>query len=403
MTRRLLLLACCLCLLAGVAAAEAIPCDRDGDGTLASAELAAAILDSLDGRCMGGTVEAPSPTDLQDAAFIYTHWDGRALTITDSSGRTTTVFRPLRRIVVFNGNIFSTLRSIGIEPDRIVAVSSSVFKDPAFYPQYQGKANAGGIYSPSSSSVNYEEAALTHPDAAILNAYYPDASAETEKKFGSIVPGVRFFTFYGFMPSACTDEARTLGLLLGKEEEAARYLAFRGSVLDTVAEVVEKIPAEDRVSIYMETQWGAAGGRDSYHEKIELAGGRNIFADSPVLSLTVDPEEVIVRNPDVIIKYQSNCYSDDDWSSTFETAHQSIVNRPAWDQITAVRDGRVHIISNKLLAGSDYFIGIAYMAKWFYPDLFPDLDPRAIHQQYLREFLRIDYDLDKHAAFVYPA
>jgi iron complex transport system substrate-binding protein len=49
-----------------------------------------------------------------------------------------------------------------------------------------------------------------------------------------------------------------------------------------------------------------------------------------------------------------------------------------------------------------FFIGVAYLAKFFYPDLFTDLDPQAIHQEYLTRFQRLDYDLDKHGVFVYP-
>ena len=49
-----------------------------------------------------------------------------------------------------------------------------------------------------------------------------------------------------------------------------------------------------------------------------------------------------------------------------------------------------------------HFIGIAYMTKWFYPDLFEDLDPKVIHQEYLTEFQHLDYDLDEHGVFVYP-
>ena len=146
MTRRLILLACSLCLLAGMA--MAIPCDRDSDGTLTSSELATAILDSLDVRQMGGAVEAPSPGDLRDAAFVYEHWDGRALTITDTSGQTTTLTRPIRRIALFNSDSLEMLRSIGIEPDRIVGVSKYALEDPIFYPEYQGKANLGSVWSP---------------------------------------------------------------------------------------------------------------------------------------------------------------------------------------------------------------------------------------------------------------
>ncbi|MGB4252034.1 MAG: ABC transporter substrate-binding protein, partial [Candidatus Methanoculleus thermohydrogenotrophicum] len=146
MTRRLLLLACSLCLLAGMVAA--VPCDGDGDGTLTAPELATAILDSLDARYMGGTVAAPSLTDLQDAAFVYEHWDGRALTITDTSGRTTTLTRPLNRIALFNSDAIRMMRSIGLEPDRVVGVAKYVLEDPVFYPEYQEKANLGSVWSP---------------------------------------------------------------------------------------------------------------------------------------------------------------------------------------------------------------------------------------------------------------
>jgi len=43
------------------------------------------------------------------------------------------------------------------------------------------------------------------------------------------------------------------------------------------------------------------------------------------------------------------------------------------------------------------------MAKWFHPDLFKDLDPEAIHQEYLTRFQHLDYDLGKQGVFVYPS
>ncbi|MFY1642750.1 ABC transporter substrate-binding protein, partial [Methanoculleus bourgensis] len=141
---------------------------------------------------------------------------------------------------------------------------------------------------------------------------------------------------------------------------------------------------------------------------IELAGGRNVFGENPVEYPVVDPEAVISRNPDVIVKIVGagelafGGYGDDDQSS-FETVCRTIGNRPVWDRISAVRDGRVHIIHSDVIGGPEFFIGTAYLAKWFYPDLFTDLDPRAVHQQYLEEFQHLDYDLDEHGTFVYPA
>ncbi|MDD3858237.1 MAG: ABC transporter substrate-binding protein [Methanoculleus sp.] len=406
MTRRLLLLVCCICLLAGTAAAETIPCDRDGDGRLTSSELATAILDSLDARFMGGTVDVPSSGDLRDAAFVYEHWGGRVLTITDSSGRATTLTRPLRRIAVFNSDTLEMMRSIGIESDRVVGVSKYTLEDPTYFPEYRETANLGSVWSP-----DYEQAAAVRPDAVFLYATISQSSCDDiEATLGAIDPDIRFFRFDCYRPTVYADEVRTLSLLLGKEEEAGRFLAFYGNVTDTVAGVVDPIPADDRVPVYLENwiDYKSAGKGSGYDEKIELAGGRNIFADNPVEYPVVDPEAVISRNPDVIIKIVGagelvfGGYGDDDPSS-FENLRRSIANRPVWDRIGAVRDDRVKIIHSDVIGGPEYFIGVAYMAKWFYPDLFPDLDPRAIHRQYLEEFQRLDYDLDEHGTFVYPA
>ncbi len=404
MTRRLILLACSLCLLAGMA--MAIPCDRDSDGTLTSSELATAILDSLDARQMGGAVEAPSPGDLRDAAFIYEHWDGRALTITDTSGQTTTLTRPIRRIALFNSDSLEMLRSIGLEPDRIVGVSKYVLEDPIFYPEYQGKANLGSVWSP-----DYEQAAGIRPDAVFLYASISQSSCdEIEDTLSAIDPGIRFFRFDSFRPTVYADEVRTLGLLLGKREGADRFLAFYGDAIGSVAGVVDTIPVNDRIPVYLENwnDYKSAGKGSGYDEKIELAGGMNIFGDNPAEYPVVDPEAVISRNPDVIVKIVGagettfGGYGDDD-ISPFERVHRAISDRPVWNQMKAIRDGRVHIIHTDVIGGPEYFIGTAYFAKWFYPDRFPDLDPRAVHRQYLEEFQRLDYDPGKHGTFVYPA
>ncbi len=77
-------------------------------------------------------------------------------------------------------------------------------------------------------------------------------------------------------------------------------------------------------------------------------------------------------------------------------------NRPGFDNITAVKENRVYLITSDICDRSCNAIGIAYMAKWFHPDLFKDLDPQSIHQEYLTRFQGLDYDLSKQGVFVYP-
>jgi iron complex transport system substrate-binding protein len=80
-----------------------------------------------------------------------------------------------------------------------------------------------------------------------------------------------------------------------------------------------------------------------------------------------------------------------------------ILNRPELANITAVKDGKVYCFSTDISTGLSYWIGILYMAKILHPDIFSDLDPVAIHQEYLTRFQKLDFDLDQHGVFFYPA
>jgi iron complex transport system substrate-binding protein len=71
--------------------------------------------------------------------------------------------------------------------------------------------------------------------------------------------------------------------------------------------------------------------------------------------------------------------------------------------VSAIKNDNVYILSKDVFFGGRYFLSIAYMAKWFHPDLFKDLDPEAIHQEYLTRFQHLDYDLGKQGVFVYPS
>jgi len=78
------------------------------------------------------------------------------------------------------------------------------------------------------------------------------------------------------------------------------------------------------------------------------------------------------------------------------------MNRDELASVTAVKNGRVYVLSQDLQSGPRSFLSSEYMAKWFHPELFEDLDPQAIHQEYLTRFQGLDYDLDENGVFVYP-
>ncbi len=150
-----------------------------------------------------------------------------------------------------------------------------------------------------------------------------------------------------------------------------------------------------------------------------MAGGKNIAEDlpefvQPSYKITVDPEWVIEQNPEVIIMHAVRyTYSgmtldpphgyDADDSSGLAEGRDAFMSRPELANVNAVKNGNVYILSgtfrNDATGG---FVGAAYMAKLFYPDLFGEMNPQAIHQEYLTDFQKLDYDLDAHGVFVYP-
>jgi iron complex transport system substrate-binding protein len=66
----------------------------------------------------------------------------------------------------------------------------------------------------------------------------------------------------------------------------------------------------------------------------------------------------------------------------------------------AVKDGRVYLHQDAMANCPRFVVSMAYMAKWFHPELFSDLDSKAIHQEYLN-YMHIDYDLDEHGVVLY--
>ena len=138
-----------------------------------------------------------------------------------------------------------------------------------------------------------------------------------------------------------------------------------------------------------------------------IAGATNIAADlvgGQGGYVKVDLEWIIKQNPDCIVRWStssnSSGYESDD-SAVLKKQLEEITKNPDWKDIAAVKNNRVYQFAD-IWSSPACFITAAYFAKIFYPDLFKDLDPQAIHQEYLTRFQHLDYDLDKHGVFVYP-
>lgn len=134
-----------------------------------------------------------------------------------------------------------------------------------------------------------------------------------------------------------------------------------------------------------------------------MAGGENIFGDLALSYTDVDPESAIERNPEIVVKLcgagemNFGGYDEDD-TSGMAALRDEVEARPGWDTIDAVKNDQVYVLSNDVLGGAQHFIGVAYLAKLSHPDLFKDLDPSAVHQEYLTKY----QGLDLQGVHIYP-
>jgi iron complex transport system substrate-binding protein len=68
-----------------------------------------------------------------------------------------------------------------------------------------------------------------------------------------------------------------------------------------------------------------------------------------------------------------------------------LVSRPGWTDVDAVKNNRVYVMDPFAANACSKMVGACYLAKWLYPDRFPDLDPDALMKEWLENFQGVTY------------
>jgi iron complex transport system substrate-binding protein len=240
-----------------------------------------------------------------------------------------------------------------------------------------------------------------------VNPRGPDTFSMSKQEGIKNLPSVQIIGLNIGDPDEMPNSALKLGYILDKEKEAEEFVDWYESYLKLIESIVSSISNETKPKVYMEF-WSDYQA-SNFVKMCNSAGGINL-ADTLPFSGTVphvDKEWLLENNPDIIIKYGTPSadvcgYSMEDQNGLIKI-RDAILNRTELANVKAVENGQVYVMDMWHLGwGPSTLISTAYLAKVFHPDLFRDLDPQAIHQEYLNEFQRLDYDLDKHGSFIYP-
>jgi iron complex transport system substrate-binding protein len=312
----------------------------------------------------------------------------KRITIKDSHGRTVRVPCPPQRIVSVNSNVTELIYALG-EEKRIVGVSDTA----GFPPVVKGKAKVGKVFTPS-----VEKILALKPDVVFGYGKFlkPEIIAQIERA------GVPVVLLDCYNIDTMAQDIRTLGTILNRQKDAAAYIAYFEKYQKLFSERTKNIPLNKRPRVYLEgyTDYSGTGPGSGGAQMLDCVGGRNICAALRLPYPKVNAEWVVAQNPQVIIKACASSIPSGygEKPDAMAKKRTEMMRRPGWGKIDAVRQGKVYMLSSEIYTGPRAIVGLAYFAKWIYPDLFQDIDPEAIHKEMLKKF----HGIELKGAYAYP-
>ena len=324
------------------------------------------------------------------------------LTLVDSSDRIVTVNKPVERIVVQHPSNIEAIKVVGAE-DRVVGISNPI--NEILFPQMSELP----LLCTMGYDIYYEDVFELEPDIFITPKLpFPGF----EDLVATLEPEITVVALNFYEPPTMVENIRKLRYVLNTEESGEGFIAFYEGAINDITEKTSGLTEDEKPRVFLKIGGWTPEALSTFTDthQTEIAGGINIAADLPGPGFVpeVDKEWLVDQNPDIVTAMIWEGYNpgvlgyeiDDD--SVAEAAREEIMAMDVFAGGKAVEDGKVYLYEDELMITPRFVVGIAYMAKWFHPTLFSDLDPKAIHQQYLTDFMRIDYDLSEHGVFVYP-
>ena len=225
--------------------------------------------------------------------FLTLAWLGAAasafagVSAVDSDGRRLELAQPAARIVSLAPHVTEQLFAAGAGA-RLVAVSE--------YSDYPEEAKRLPQVA-SSGGVDLERALALKPDLVV--AWRLEATAAALARLEAL--GVPVFYSEPRRLAQIPDSIEALGELAGTADTAH---AVAASLREQLNQLKTKYGTRRRVSVFYqisERPLMTLGGRQFVSDAIELCGGHNVFADSPVMAPQVNIEAVLAADPEAII------------------------------------------------------------------------------------------------------
>jgi iron complex transport system substrate-binding protein len=313
----------------------------------------------------------------------------RAATVTDSAGRSVPI--PARVERVFPAGPPAAIMLYTLAPQLLLGWPrpNGAAEREFLLPDVGGRPEVGRITG-RGNTANLEAVLTLKPDlvldvGTVTDTYVSLANRVQEQT------GISYALLDGSF-GATAGSYRLLGDLIGRRDDAEVLARYAETTVATIGGRIATVPKDRRPRIYFAR--GPRGletglGGSITVETIELLA-QNVAGETRGGLGTVSTEQVLVWNPDIIVTI------DKDFAA-------KIYDDPAWSTVAAVKARRVHLSPRLPFGWVDFppsvnrLIGLWWLAKILYPDLFPE-DLRALTRDFYDKFYHVrvtDPQLDR--------
>jgi iron complex transport system substrate-binding protein len=257
------------------------------------------------------------------------------ISVIDDAGRTVSLSAPARRVISM---IPAQTEIAGILGGIDVLVARTVWDED---PRLAHLPSIGNALTPS-----VEWLAAQRPDLVIA---WPDAqSRDVVQRLRDI--GVPAYASRVESVAEIRAMIERLGVLLGASARADSLVRDIDAQLDAVRASVRDRPRPRVLYLLSSDPAMVAGPGTFVDDLITIAGGTNVFADLEQLWPQVSLEEIVRRQPDVIIRPSDSALAD---------ALTGLRGRAGWRDVRAVQQGRVHVVDPDLYNRAGATVGAA--------------------------------------------
>jgi iron complex transport system substrate-binding protein len=307
----------------------------------------------------------------------------RAEMVTDGTGRSVPV--PARVERVFPAGPPAAIFLYTLAPELLLGWprANRPQEREFLLPDVGGRPEVGRITG-RGNTANLEVVLALKPDLILdvgsVNPTYVSLADRVQEQTG--IPYALLDGRFDGIPQAY----RILGALIGQREQGEAFARNAEETVTTITRRVSPIPPERRPRVYyargprgLET---GLGGSINV-ETIELIA-QNVAGGTRGGLANVSIEQVLLWNPDVIVTI------DQDFAAT-------VASDPTWAPVAAVRARRVHLSPKLPFGWVDFppsvnrLIGLWWLGKILYPDLFPE-DLRTLTREFYARYYHVTPD-----------